>query len=186
MTFTPVDILIFIILLFFTINGARKGFIKEISRIAGIVAGLILANQMTPWLKPILAPWISNEPALHVVSYFIIFICIVFIIGIIATVLQKFFELMLLGWLNRLLGTLLGLVKGLLIVSLVIFIMEAIPQTKDTRLKLDRESILYQICNNLKETTIKSMALSEKANIARDKIEDLIDENPIPENPLKP
>ena len=186
MTFTPVDILILIILLFFTINGARKGFIKEISRILGIVSGLILANQITPWLKPLLSPWISYEPALHVVSYFIIFICIVFIIGIIASVLQKFFELMLLGWLNRLLGTLLGLVKGLLIVSLVIFIMEAIPQTKDTRIKLDKESILFQVCNNLKETTIKSMALSEKASTARDKIEYLIDKNPIPENPLIP
>ena len=64
--------------------------------------------------------------------------------------------------------------------------MEAIPQTKDTRIKLDKESILFQVCNNLKETTIKSMALSEKASTARDKIEDLIDKNPIPENPLTP
>ena len=46
---------------------------------------------------------------------------IVFIIGIIAASIQKFFEFILLGWLNRLLGVLIGLLKGLVVVSLVIF-----------------------------------------------------------------
>ena len=78
--------------------------------------------------------------------------------------MQKFFEMILLGWLNRLLGTLLGLLKGLIIISLFIFFMEAIPQTEDIRIKLRKDSVLFQICYTLKETTIKSMALTEKAD----------------------
>ncbi len=186
MTFTPIDILIFIVLLYFTINGTRKGFIKEISRLVSIVIGLILANKFSPTIKPLLEEWVSYEPALYVISYFIIFISIVIVFGIIASVLQKFFEMILLGWLNRLLGTLLGLLKGLIIISLFIFFMEAIPQTEDIRIKLRKDSVLFQICYTLKETTIKSMALTEKADSTKNKIENIFENNPIPSNPIKP
>ena len=170
----PVDILIAIILSFFTLNGMRKGFIKEISKIIGIILGIIISNHFGVSIRPYLSNWISYEPALNVACYFIIFVIIVAIIGIIAMILQKFFELILLGWLNKLLGLLLGLCKGLLIVSLFIFILEAIPQAKNTREKLNNESILYQVCNTLKEMSISTISISDETNSAKNKIEKII------------
>ena len=111
----PVDILIAIILSFFTLNGMRKGFIKEISKIIGIILGIIISNHFGVSIRPYLSNWISYEPALNVACYFIIFVIIVAIIGIIAMILQKFFELILLGWLNKLLGLLLGFLLSLYI-----------------------------------------------------------------------
>ena len=66
--------------------------------------------------------------------------------------LQKIFELILLGWLNRLLGTLLGLIKGILVVSIIIFILEIAPT--QIREKLQADSELYKICNKVKNQVI--------------------------------
>ena len=45
MTFTPPDILILIILGFFTFSGFKNGFIKEAARISGMVGGFFTAHK---------------------------------------------------------------------------------------------------------------------------------------------
>ena len=124
MVLTPPDILIIIILGFFTFNGFRNGFIKEAARILGMVSGYITANNFYDDLMPFLEIHISNPNILTVVSYLCVFCVTLVIINTLAMLLQKIFELILLGWLNRLLGTLLGLIKGILVVSIIIFILE--------------------------------------------------------------
>ena len=92
-----------------------------------------------------------------------VFIISAIIITLIAKVLQKFIELVLLGWLNRLLGLLLGLLKGFLIISLFIFIIQTLPlqldETDSLRKKLEDESVMYQICENVKELVILTMPI---------------------------
>ena len=186
MIFTPIDIIISLLLMYFMINGARKGFIKEITRIIAIFSGIFFANKMGNIFIPYIEPYISYEPLLYTVSYFTVFIIIVFIIGIVGATIQKFFELILLGWLNRLLGILIGLLKGLIIVSLIIFTLEKFPQTESTFYKLDKESILFQIFNVLKNNFIISFELSDKSNSAKTKLENYLEDNPIINNPINP
>ena len=186
MIFTPIDIIISLILLYYIINGARKGFIKEISRIIGIFTGIFFANKTGNIFIPYIEPYVSYEPLLYTTSYFTVFIIVIFIIGIIAATIQKFFELILLGWLNRLLGILIGLLKGLIIVSLIIFTLEKFPQTEPTFERLNNESILFQICNVLKTNLIINFELSEKANSAKTTLENYLEDTPLPNNPIKP
>ena len=154
MILTPPDIFILIILIFFTISGFKNGFIKETSRILSLIIGFILAGRFHYNLNPYLKDYIENESILTAISYLIIFFISVMIISIVAKFLQKVFEFVLLGWLNRVLGLLLGLLKGFFIVSLIIFIIETLPITLDKgesiKQKLDNESIMYQICNHVK------------------------------------
>ncbi len=186
MIFTPIDIIISFVLLFYMINGARKGFIKEISRIIGIFSGIFLANKLGGVFIPYIEPYVAYEPLLYIISYFTVFIIVMFIIGIIAATIQKFFELILLGWLNRFLGILIGLLKGLIIVSLIIFTLEKFPQTESTFKRLNDESILFQICNVLKTNFIINFELSEKANSAKTTLENYLEDTPLPINPIKP
>ena len=186
MIFTPIDISISLLLLYFMINGARKGFIKEISRIIGILSGIFFANKMGKIFIPYIEPYVSYEPLLYIISYFTVFIIIIFIISIIATSIQKFFELILLGWLNRFLGVLIGLLKGLIIVSLIIFTLEKFPQTESTFSKLNNESVLFQICNVLKNNFITNFKLSQKANSAKTNLENYLEDNPLPKKLIKP
>ena len=104
--------------------------------------------------------------------------------------LQKFIELVLLGWLNRLLGLLLGLLKGFLIVSLIIFIIQAIPielgEGETIRKKLEKESLMYQICDHVKELIILTVPMDNHFNFLEDGLIKIYDEEAIRKNLQSP
>ncbi len=171
-----IDILILVILALFTFFGAKRGLISEVSRIIGLIAGFVLANQFHNEANQFLQQWIDNVPVRNVISYLVIFIVVVFAVSIVASILQKFFEFILLGWLNRLLGLLLGFIKGLLIVSVLIFIIEAFPTADSFRNRLENDSKLYKISNGLKEWVIDSMAIRKSVNDIQGTIKSVTDE----------
>tara|TARA_B100000809_G_C14873013_1_gene436265 strand:- start:14 stop:586 length:573 start_codon:yes stop_codon:yes gene_type:complete len=180
MPFTPPDIIICLILGFFTFNGFRHGFIEEMARIISLVGGFILASKFHNLLIPYLQR-IETETIRVTVAYFGIFVLSVIVITIVAKILQKFIELVLLGWLNRLLGVLLGLLKGFLIISLIIFIIQALPFNKfdadnTIRQKLEKESVMYQICNHVKELVILTMPMDNKLDMFQKKINEISNE----------
>ncbi len=186
MTITPPDIAICIILGFFTFNGFRHGFIEEMAKLVSLVCGFILASKFHNLVIPYLHSYIEEETVRVTVAYLGVFIASVIVIAIIAKILQKFIELILLGWLNRLLGLLLGLLKGFLIVSLMIFIIQAIPlklNGGETILnKLKRESIMYQICDHVKELIILTVPMDNQLNLLQDGLKKISDEESLQNN----
>lgn len=179
MTITPPDIVISLILVFFTFNGFRHGFIEEMGRLISLVGGFILASKFHNLLVPLL-PFIDGETLRVTVAYLGVFVVSVIVITMIAKILQKFIELVLLGWLNRLLGLLLGLLKGFLIISLLIFIIQALPikldQENTIRQKLEKESVMYQICDHVKELVILTMPMDNKLEILQEKVKEYSNE----------
>jgi len=180
MIFTPPDILILIILGFFTFSGFRNGFIKEAGRIMGMGGGFFLAHNFHDDLIPFLEIYIFNPSILSVTSYLSVFCITLVIINTLAMLVQKFFELILLGWLNRLLGTLLGLIKGVLVVSIIIFILEISP--REIREKLHQDSELYKICNVVKNQVIKFSKLTHEIDTFQENIPESLKEENIKKN----
>ena len=181
MSFTPPDIIICLILGFFTFNGFRHGFIKEMARLISLGGGFILASKFHHLIIPYLKDYIDTSNIQVTVAYMGVFILSVIVISIIAKILQKFIELVLLGWLNRLLGLLLGLLKGFLITSLIIFIIQALPLKldKDNTIwqKLENESVMYQICSHVKELVILTMPIDDKLDTFEETIKEISVEN---------
>ena len=182
MHITPPDIIISLILVFFAFNGFRHGFIEEIGKILSLVGGFIFASKFHEIIIPFLKPYIDSGVAQVTLAYLLIFILVVMMITIITKIVQKFIELVLLGWLNRLLGVLLGLLKGFLITSLLIFIIQAIPIKIDKentiREKMEKESVMYQICNHVKDLVILTIPMDNKLNLLDKTIyEDINEEN---------
>ena len=190
MIITPPDIAIAIILGFFTFNGFRHGFIEEIGRLISLIGGFILASKFHTMLLPHIQPYVKAETLQVTIAYLIIFMATIILISIIVKMLQKFIELVLLGWLNRLLGLLLGLLKGFLIVSLIIFIIQAIPLKlaggETIRKKLEKESIMYQICDHVKELIILTVPMDNQLNLLKDGLEKISDEEVIQKNLKSP
>ena len=182
MTFTPPDIVICLILGFFTFNGFRHGFIEEMARLISLIGGFILSSKFHNMLIPYLQR-IETEPIRVTVAYLGIFVLSVIVITIIAKILQKFIELVLLGWLNRILGLLLGLLKGFLIISLIIFVIQALPLKFDEdntiRQKLEKESVMYQICNHVKELIILTVPINNQINSLKKTTKMISDEKSI-------
>ena len=177
MNLTPPDIIIMLIIGFFTFSGFKNGFIKEATRILGMISGFFAAHNFHEILIPWLEIYILNFNILSIISYLSIFFITLIIVNIIGIILQKFFELILLGWLNRLLGTLLGLIKGTFIISLIIFILEIAPA--EIRQKLQRDSELYKICNKVKNNVIKLSSMTEEIEIFQEDLHQTFNEENI-------
>ena len=153
------DFIISMILAFFTYKGFKNGFIEEIARLSGIIGGLIIASKFHHLLIPLIRSYFESS-TLHIpISYICLFILSNIIISLIAKLLQKFIEIILLGWLNRLLGILLGLFKGFIIIGIVIFCIKIIPLNWIDYKKLEENSIMYQICNQVKDLVILTIPI---------------------------
>ena len=177
MHMTPPDIIILIIISFFTFNGFKNGFIKEALRIVGMTSGFLVAHNFYNKLIPYLEVYIINTSLLSITSYLTIFLITLISVNILGIFLQKFFELILLGWLNRLLGTLLGLIKGVVIVSILIFILEIAPL--EIRQKLQRDSELYKICNKVKNDVIKLSSVTNEIQLFQNDLNQNLNEESI-------
>ena len=180
MPITPPDIIICLILGFFTFNGFRHGFIEEMARLISLLGGFIFSSKFHNLLIPYFQPFIEDETICVTVTYMTIFVISVILITFMAKILQKFIEFVLLGWLNRLLGVHLGLLKGFLIISLIIFIIQALPLKLDEdniiRQKLEKESVMFQICNHVKELVILTMPMDNKLDTFQRKIREISNE----------
>ena len=151
---TP-DILFGLILLFFTINGLRKGLITEIARLGGLFFACFFASNYHTQLIPFIEQYFINEKIIQISAFLIIFFLAISIINIFSSLIQKIFEFIYLGWLNRLLGSLIGFIKGLIIISIIIFCMDALP--KDTLDKIEKESLIYKVGVNIKNVLLASV-----------------------------
>lgn len=117
------DILILVILAFTLVRGLFRGFVGEISSIVGLVIGFILANRHHDQLLPLVSSILPDPVIANLLSYALIFITGMVLVLIIAAVLRHLLKITLLGWLDRLAGGTMGLLKGGLVCILVVLLL---------------------------------------------------------------
>ena len=115
------DFIILIPIIYGFIRGLIKGFIIETFSLAGVFIGIFIAKNQADIFSVLLTNWfdLSNNIS-YALSFVLVFAISVVLIHILALSLSKFLKLILLNWLNRLLGACFGLIKMLLIVSILI------------------------------------------------------------------
>ena len=120
---TP-DIIILICFLPAVISGIKNGFIEQVVALVSLVLGAWLAykfsNVVGEWLQPYME---VSETVLHVISFAVIMIATVLVLFILGKILTGLTKLVMLGWLDRLLGLVFALlIAGLLIgIGIILF-----------------------------------------------------------------
>ncbi len=103
------DLIIAIILLLGAARGYQKGFFHEIATLAGLVAGVfiaILAANIAGNIAENLFEW--NIQLVRVIVFIIVFIIVAALIRLFGAMLTSIFRALLLGFVNRLAGFLIG------------------------------------------------------------------------------
>jgi|GEM_PF-262144 len=119
-----VDIVVALILLFFFIAGARKGFIREVTGLIGIIIAFLLGISGTPIWSQILVDRLKFPPSLAtLVAFLLIFILAFILIRALGNFLFKVVRATPLDALDRLGGSFIGILKGALIISLVLIFL---------------------------------------------------------------
>ena len=110
MTVNLLDILIIVPLLLFAWNGYRKGLIIEIASLAALVLGLYAAFFFSDFAAKILNDNFNiDEKYIAIFAFLLTLIVIIFFVITSGKVVQKFVEVLLLGFINKLAGGIFGL-----------------------------------------------------------------------------
>ncbi|CAN5568898.1 CvpA family protein [soil metagenome] len=117
-----IDILYAILIIFAMIKGYRKGFIIALFSIVAFILGLAAALK----LSALVANYLSNSITvstkwLPVISFALVFIGVVILVQLGGKLIEKTFDLVMLGWLNRMAGVLLYAILYTLIFSVFLF-----------------------------------------------------------------
>jgi len=133
------DIIVIVILGYCLIRGVFRGLIKELSSIIGVLGGFYAAFTYYMLVAKPLSKWITNTGYLNILSFLIIFCGVFIIISILGVIINYLLKIAFLGWLDRILGSVFGAMKGILIVSVLLiaftaFLPKGTPVIKDSLL----------------------------------------------------
>jgi membrane protein required for colicin V production len=138
------DLALIVFVSLFVLGGWRKGLIKGVFEIAGLAAAIILGGRFSPQLSTLL---LSQDvvslsvPVAEIAAFIIIFIAILVVFSILAHLIKLLARIILLGWLDRFGGVLLGLVEGLIFSSLLLTLLTFFPIYPRLNRALDESSL---------------------------------------------
>jgi len=116
-------------LLTFT-NGVIKGFIRDFASMTGIVLGFFAVAHYGQFVSSQIKKMISF-PYPDILSFVFILSIIFILCMVIGIIVRKFLHISMLGWLDRILGGVFGLFKGLVLAALLVIVINyAIPRAK--------------------------------------------------------
>jgi membrane protein required for colicin V production len=114
------DIVIIVILAISAFSGLKVGLIKVLFGVVGIIVGILLAGRFSDSLAGVLT-FIDPQWA-KIAAFAIILVAVLIVAAILGAVLSKLISLVLLGWVNRLGGAVLGVVVGALFCGAILAI----------------------------------------------------------------
>lgn len=117
---TGLDWLIVAVFLFSVAGAFAQGFVHELVSLAGVVIGFLMAawnyHRLAPWFAQFVkAQWVADYAA-----FLAIFVIFAFVLGLIARMAQWVMKEVGLRWFDRLLGAAFGMVKGVLVATVLV------------------------------------------------------------------
>jgi len=104
------DIVIIVVAVLLGIVGLRQGIIRTVFGIAGLIGGIVLAGRYYGGLAAVLSP--SGATWANIAAYAIILIATLIVAGVVGWLVAKLVHIVMLGWLDRLVGCVLGVIIG--------------------------------------------------------------------------
>lgn len=122
---TAIDVIILIVLAVGLIEGLRKGMIRQAFGLGGLVSGLILGALFSKPATVFLLDSIKmSEKAAGIVAFIIILMVVPAVFVAVGNILFRLVKAVQLGFADRLLGGVFGLLKYLIFTGLVIQLLE--------------------------------------------------------------
>ncbi|MDR1679106.1 MAG: CvpA family protein [Prevotellaceae bacterium] len=150
------DVVFGIVLLYGLIKGIFRGFILEAASFIGVVSGIYIANIFDENVAQYIGEYCDLSSRFsQPIAFFLIFAAIVVLCHFVAKIIDKAAKMMMLGWLNKLLGATFSLLKYAFIISILLNVIQAI-DSRDKLISLDKKacSHLYLPLKNLAPTAM--------------------------------
>lgn len=154
-----VDPIIAVVFLGFAIRGLMRGFLRELLSLVGLFLGLWLAL-----LKFIpLGEWLQNrfpltEPLPFHLAFLVIFLSVSGVAGIVGYVLHRAAKGLLMGWVDAIVGLGFGSIKGVVILTVLLFLLAHLPLAESIRAQLQTSTVVgyLELVNPFLERSVQA------------------------------
>ncbi|MGL1885351.1 MAG: CvpA family protein [Reichenbachiella sp.] len=137
-----IDLVILVFLLIGAFTGFRKGLLMELISIGAFFIAIILGIKLLDWGIMVLSDYIEGyDGMLPIFSFTIIFLAIIISLYFLGKVVKRVLDLTLFGSLDDIAGSLLGIVKWALFISIFIWIFDSFGGHIDE--EMTKTSFLY-------------------------------------------
>ena len=145
MSLNFIDYIILVILVLFLFQGYRKGIIISLASIVALVLGIYVAVHFSNYLDATLMEHLHpSRKWLPILSFSITFMVVVIGVMLVAKLTEKLVDVVGMGFINHLGGAVLGLVKGVILISILMFIFKSIdPKEKWLTAQDKKGSVFY-------------------------------------------
>ncbi|MDC7228396.1 MAG: CvpA family protein [Spirochaetales bacterium] len=126
-TIIPIDIFFTAIILFMTIKAIIRGFVTEVMSIAAIGLGIILGVLFSALLGDFISSKFGESNWNQVIAFLIIFLVSYIVIKIFENGLNALVDKIHLDRLDRSLGLFFGILEGIVLVMIIVFVIEVQP-----------------------------------------------------------
>jgi membrane protein required for colicin V production len=144
MPFNWLDIVLAAMVLLAVVIGLIKGFVREIIGLIVIAVGILVAARFYKPVAAFAGKFIKNPAVASFVGFFILFLAVLIIGGFLAGVIGKATKGSL-GFVNNLLGGIVGCAEGILIAGAIVFAMLAFPINKNALMGSKLAPTVYKI-----------------------------------------
>jgi membrane protein required for colicin V production len=129
--FTAVDWVIITVLAVSSVLSLWRGFVREAISLAGWVAAFLIANLFVDQMASVLAGTIENITGRYVAAYAILFVATLIASTAVAYVAGLLVKVTGLTLLDRLLGTVFGFARGIIIILVCVFVLRQLVAPPD-------------------------------------------------------
>jgi len=120
--FNWVDWAIVVVIGLSTVVSLWRGFAREALSLAGWVAAFLIANMFAGEMASLMARWIDNPTGRFAAGFALLFIATLLVTGLVVALVKQLIQMTGLGTLDRLLGTVFGLARGVILIVVAVFL----------------------------------------------------------------
>lgn len=106
-----------------TFSGLWRGFARTIVGTVAAVAAIVLAAWFYGTAGSVVQPYVSHPTISNVLGFLVVFLAVTLAGTVLGWALAKLFKWVGLGWLDRLLGAGLGVVRGMLVSTGIVLLL---------------------------------------------------------------
>jgi membrane protein required for colicin V production len=121
-----------------------RGFVREAVSLAGWIAAFVIANMFVGEMAAFLQQWIANVTGRYVAAYALLFAGMLMVAGIAGKLSAQVVKVTGLTLLDRLLGTVFGFARGIIIVLVVVYVLRQLAPPQNL-LWLDESQLMPHV-----------------------------------------
>lgn len=114
-----------------------RGFSREALSLAGWIVAFITANLFASEVATLLSGLIENLTGRYIVAWSLVFVAVLLCCALLAKLFSRAVRASGLGLLDRLLGTVFGFLRGLLIVMAIVFVLRDLVPPREQQVLYD-------------------------------------------------